>query len=177
MNIHRRALLKNAIIIGGGILFLPACSNEEGGKITSWKHFSLPEEKVKLMAALVDTLIPPGDTPGASSLEVHRFVLMMIDDCYPADKQKAFIKGLEETDVVAKKLFNRSYQSCSAEEKINVLKALPGHSSDTATFYKLLREQTKEGYLKSKYVMTKLVPYELIPGRYNGRFPLKQPTA
>jgi hypothetical protein len=36
-----------------------------------------------------------------------------------------------------------------------------------------MKQQTINGYMNSKYVMTNLVVWELIPGRYNGYFPVK----
>lgn len=174
---NRRTLLKNAIILGGGMVFIPACGNRQEKTTTAWKHLSLSPGEEDLVAEMTETLIPATDTPGAKALEIPHFVLMMVDDCYPKDQQTGFVKGLQQTEGVAEKLFNQSFKKCRPEEKVKVLQALPTHTEDTALFYKLLRELTREGYLKSKYVMTKLVPYELVPGRYNGYFPLKQQQA
>jgi hypothetical protein len=175
---NRRTLLKNAIIVGGGILFMPACGpSEEKKKASAWKHLSLTAAEEALVGEMVETLIPATDTPGAKALEIDRFVIMMVDDCYPKDQQAGFVKGLQQSSEVAEKLFHRSFDKCSTEEKIKVLQALPAHTAETGQFYNLLRELTREGYLKSKFVMTKLLPYELVPGRYNGYVLLKQQTA
>lgn len=175
---NRRTLLKNAIIVGGGILFMPACGpSEEKKKASAWKHLSLTAAEEALVGEMVETLIPATDTPGAKALEIDRFVLMMVDDCYPKDQQAGFVKGLQQSPAVAEKLFHRSFDKCSTEEKIKVLQALPAHTAETGQFYNLLRDLTREGYLKSKFVMTKLLPYELVPGRYNGYVLLKQQTA
>lgn len=174
---NRRTLLKQAIILGGGLVFIPACGGKEEKKVSVWKHLTLSAGDESLVGEMVETLIPATDTPGAKALEIDRFVLMMVDDCYPKDQQAGFIKGLQQSQSVAEKLFQRSFEKCTTGEKIKVLQALPTHSAETGQFYKLLRELTREGYLKSKYVMTKLVPYELVPGRYNGYVLLKQQTA
>ena len=174
---NRRTLLKNAIILGGGIVFMPACGGKEEKKTSAWKHLTLSAADESLVSEMVETLIPATDTPGAKALEIDRFVLMMVDDCYPNDQQAGFIKGLQQSRSVAEKLFHRPFEKCTTEEKIKILQALPTHTTETDQFYKLLRGLTSEGYLKSKYVMTKLVPYELVPGRYNGYVLLKQQTA
>jgi gluconate 2-dehydrogenase subunit 3-like protein len=174
---NRRTLLKNAIILGGGMVFIPACGNRQEKPTIAWKHFSLSAGEEDLVAEMTETLIPATDTPGAKALEIPHFVLMMVDDCYSKDQQVSFVKGLQQTTAVAEKLFHRSFEKCGMAERFKVLQTLPTHTKDTALFYKLLRELTREGYLKSKYVMTKLVPYELVPGRYNGYFPLKQQQA
>lgn len=176
---NRRTLLKNAIILGGGIVFMPACGGpaEEKKKAAAWKRLSLSVADEALIAEMVETLIPATDTPGAKVLEIDHFVLMMVDDCYPKDQQTAFVKGLQQSQAVADQLFHRPFEKCSTEEKIKVLQALSTHTGETGQFYKMLRELTREGYLKSKFVMTKLLPYELVPGRYNSHVLLKQPTA
>lgn len=177
MTMHRRTLLKNAILIGGGVLFMPACSNQPGKKAAAWKHLSLSATEETLLAEIVETLLPATDTPGAKALELDQFVLMMVDDCYPPDQQVAFIQGLRQTEALAGKLYGRSFSKCPTADRVKVLQALPKQGAATEQFYKLLRELTREGYLKSKYVMTELLPYELVPGRYNGYVLLKPQPA
>jgi len=174
MVMNRRTLLKNVIIAGGGMLFIPACGSRPERTATAWKHLSLSAEEEDLVAEIAETLIPATDTPGAKALEIPRFVLMMVDDCYAKDQQAGFVRGLQQTTRVSEELFQRPFEKCDLKERFKILQALSAHSKDTALFYKMLRELTREGYLKSKYVMTKLVPYELVPGRYNAYFPLKK---
>ncbi|HEY0177238.1 MAG TPA: hypothetical protein VGC08_12725, partial [Pedobacter sp.] len=46
-------------------------------------------------------------------------------------------------------------------------------SPELFRFYQIMKDRTIDGYLNSKYVMTSLIIYELVPGRYNGYFPVK----
>jgi hypothetical protein len=39
-------------------------------------------------------------------------------------------------------------------------------------FYKMMKELTIKGYLTSKPVLGEIFRYELVPGRYNGFFPV-----
>jgi hypothetical protein len=78
-------------------------------------------------------------------------------------------------------MFNKPFAGCSKKEKEEILKSFEkkdnGYSKDMQAFYDLVKGLTVFGYTESKYFMTKEIVYELVPGRYNAYFPVKNQKA
>ena len=162
------------MIIAGGAMILPACYRKSGKPTIQLTNISLTEEDEKLLEMICETLVPETDSPGAKSLKLHLFVLKMVDDCYKAEDQQSFVKGLEEFDALAKEKLGKAFLTASVAERENLLKMIQqDEKKDEAIpkFYLIAKSKTIQGYLNSEYVMTNLVKYELVPGRYNGYFP------
>lgn len=149
----RRKAIKQIFIVAGGLALLPSCLREKGGASIVLNHIRVSSDQENMLAALVEALIPETDSPGATSLNLHLFVLKMVDDCHSPDDQKAFIEGLEklgiEQDHVAGFWGNKPEQ-------------------DNAVFAHIVRRRTIQGYLNSEYVMKNKLVYELAPGKYDG---------
>jgi len=104
---------------------------------------------------VVEAIIPKTDSPGAKELNLHLFVLKMVDDCHSEEDQQRFLEGLKKA---------KSLKGKSVDEVMDYVKNLP---SDDA-FLALVKRRTIQGYLNSEYVMKNKLVYELVPGRYNG---------
>src|SRR5207247_7736315 len=116
------------------------------------------------------TLIPATDTPGAKELGIHQFVMVMMDDCYDKNKQDGFVKGLDELNDLAKVNYKNSFVKCSSEERGELIAQMEkkDYRGKASSFFPLMKELTILGYMTSKYTMTKLRVYELVPGRFHG---------
>jgi hypothetical protein len=172
--IKRRAAIRNLLIIAGGAMVLPACYRSSGKASITLQNLSISEEEEDLLAELTETLIPETSTPGAKSLKLQLFVLKMVDDCYTADNQKLFTEGLKGFNDHFKKQAGTSFADASPEKRQEVLKGIQDikqKDDPVKKFYDITKSKTIQGYLSSKYVMTNIVKYELVPGRYNGYFP------
>lgn len=173
---ERRLVIKQVLIMAGGLALLPSCLREKGKSTVQLKHVDISLDQENLMAAIAATLIPKTDTPGARELKLHLFVLKMLDDCYEESEQKQFIKGLDQLDDSTHSRFQQSFEKLTATQRKEVLNSLEktaDPSSDFSVFYKIMKDRTIDGYLNSQYVMTNLIIWELVPGRYNGYFPVK----
>lgn len=172
--IPRRAAIRNLLIIAGGAMILPACYRKSGKPSIQLNNFSLTEDDEGLLEMLCETIVPETDSPGAKSLKLHMFVLKMVDDCYKKEDQQIFIKGLEEFGAFAKEKTGKNFLEASVPEREGLLKTIQGDEKKDEVipkFYQITKSKTIQGYLNSEYVMTNLVKYELVPGRYNGYFP------
>lgn len=173
----RRSALKNMTILAGGIFLFPSCLKHEDGKVSIKLHkMSINAEQEKLVADIVETIIPQTATPGAKTLNVHQFVLKMIDDCHSKKDQDNFMLGLTKLDESAKKRYKRSFSECGIKEREALLMTIeenPKVQPEFTAFYQMIKGLTVEGYSISKYVMTTKLPYELVPSRYSGYFPVK----
>jgi hypothetical protein len=171
----RRSVFKNLVIIAGGILILPSCSQDKSKASIQLNKLDIDAETEKLLAEIAETIIPETDTPGAKTLNIHLFVLKMLDDCYEKEDQQKFISGLRELEADVRKQFGNSFTECSPEQRRQALTNIENKknaSADSVFFYEIMKDRTMQGYMNSKYVMTNLVIYELIPSiPYNGYAP------
>ena len=173
---QRRSAIRHLFIVAGGILVLPSCINNEGKPSIKLKNFDINTDQENLLAEISDIIIPKTDTPGAKELGVHLFVLKMLDDCYEKNKQQLFLEGLEQLENSVRHQYGQSFIRCTEAQKQEVLLNIEEKKDfpeTTFEFYQIMKQRTIQGYLNSKYVMTNLQVYEMIPSKkYNGYFPV-----
>lgn len=162
---NRRLAIKQVLIFAGGMALLPSCLREEGKVSIQLQHLDISATQEKLLEEIAELIIPKTNTPGAKDLKLHLFVLKMLDDCYDKKEQESFMTGLKAFEGLA-----------GPELKEKLIEANAGNpdlAKEIVGFYAIMKSRTIGGYLNSKYVMSNLVIWELVPGRYNGYFPVK----
>lgn len=172
---QRRAAIKNLLLLAGGTALLPSCLHQDKKAAIPLNHLKISAHQESLLAEIAETIIPKTDTPGAKELGVHQFALTMVDDCYEKEKQESFLKGLDEVNDLSKKQFNTTFLKATPQQRQELLtkidkKEFEGKVTD---FYPKMKGLTIQGFMKSKYVMSNLLVYELVPSRFNGSFPVK----
>jgi len=170
----RRTALKNLALVIGSAALLPRCTKHN--PTAHFKNFDVSSGQQSLVADLAEAIIPKTSTPGALDLHIDQFVWLMLDDCTKKEDQKAFFKGMDEFNDLTKKMYNKSFSDLSKTEKAAVLKTFDKnktYSKELNGFYEAVHGLTVFGYTESKYFMTKEIVYELVPGRYNAHFPVK----
>lgn len=199
---NRRTVIKNLALIIGGTALLPSCLKHDGSTYVQLKHINIDGDQQRLIADIAETIIPRTSTPGAKDLNLHLFVLKMLDDCYTKKDQQAFLVGLAQFNDKVNKQYGKSFSDLDPKERENMLTAFeksikpakdpqkairPVKDSEKSIeapkkkpeipplnlFYSAIKQQTIFGYTNSQYFMTKQVVYELVPGRYNAHFPVK----
>ena len=171
---QRRTALKTVALSIGSVITLPAWANAWSINSLQNQHFNLSFSKETLLAEIVETIIPKTDTPGAKDLEINKFVMKMVADCYDKKAQEIFAKGLNSVDNIANKDYSKSFKQCDEKQKLAVLNSMMSSSNnDDKDFVTLVKNITIQGYLNSEYVMTNLRIYEFVPGRYHGCVPVK----
>lgn len=171
----RRTAIRNLALVIGGAALLPACTAHN--PIAHYKHFDISLDQQSLITDMAETIIPKTNTPGATDLNIYSFIIIMLDDCTKKTDQQAFFKGMGQFNDVPEKMFNKSFANCSKKEKEDVLisfeKKDNTYSKELLAFFNTVKGLTVFGYTESKYFMTKQVVYELVPGRYNAYYPVK----
>ncbi len=176
---NRRTAVKNLAFMAGAAALLPACSPERKAEPKAsipLKHLEVSASQEKLLAEVCETIVPKTDTPGAKELGVHLYVLKMLDDCCAKKEQQAFLAGMAQLEAAAKQQYARPFAVCSAQQKLKMLQTIEQQKADSgglASFYHTAKRLTVAGYTTSKYFLTTQIVYELVPGRYNGYFPIK----
>lgn len=163
---NRRTLVKQLFIIAGGIAILPSCLREQGGASIVLQNIKLSSSDEDFLAKLAEIVIPKTDSPGGLELNLHLFVMKMVDDCESPENQQHFLKGL----AIMKERLDLS----TLDQTLSSLTALEKEKEgDEATFFKIFKNRTIQGYLNSEYVMKNKLIYKLIPGPYEPAVKLK----
>lgn len=177
---NRRIAVKNFALLAGAAIVLPSClsQTENRAQTTLPPTAALTTSQQQLVADVCETLIPRTDTPGAKDLGLHLYVLKMLKDCTPLKEQQLFVAGLGQLDAAAQRQQGHSFAASTPPQRAAVLQALDKQPTDSEDplvgFYRIVRQLTIDGYTNSKYFMTKEVVYELVPSRYNGRYPVSK---
>lgn len=151
----RRTAIKQLFILAGGIVIATSCTGDRQKSSIALSKVDFSKEDEELLADLVEAIIPETDSSGAKSLNLHLFVMKMVDDCHSPKDQKSFLEGLK----MAKELKGKA-----VSEIQTYFSTLPKED----TFFAILKNRTIMGYQNSEYVMKNKVIYELVPGRYDG---------
>ncbi|MFB9844986.1 gluconate 2-dehydrogenase subunit 3 family protein [Mucilaginibacter ginsenosidivorans] len=187
----RRTAIRNLALVLSSAAILPACTKDN--PTAHFKHFDVTGDQEALIADLAETIIPKTTTPGAKDLNLDKFVWLMLDDCTKKEDQQAFFKGMDKFNDLTKKMYSKSFADCSKTEKAAILATFekkpgakptgrnpsgkkddkPEKKDELQAFYGTVKGLTVFGYTQSQYFMTKEIVYELVPGRYNAHFPVK----
>ena len=169
----RRSALKNLSVAFGGLLSLPAWAS--GWSPESVQHSSLLNvDEDALLAEIVETIIPETDTPGAKSLKVHQFASRMIKDCYDAEAQSNFNKGLVLINEWSEKAYQKSFAGLTPAQKKEIFVNM-SNSADPAAkkFATMIKRLTIQGYTNSEYYMVNHLKFNMAPGFYHGCVPVQ----
>lgn len=168
----RRVAIRNMILLGAGVTFLPAYTGPEAKASIALNKINISTQQEGLLAAIAATLIPKTDTPGADETGAHLFVLKMVDDCYEQADQEKFVQGLDLLEMTAKKRFGKSFLKCAAADRQNLLQGVEnkeGYAPEVYEFYRIMKQRTIQGYMTSRYVLHNIRHYTLIPAvKYDG---------
>jgi hypothetical protein len=121
-------------------------------------------------------IIPANDGPGAKDISAHLFVLKMADDCMSKENRLEFIKGMKDFEKKADVQYGKPFADCSQAQKEFIIKELETTSEKQPVnyFYDTAKSLVIRAYTTSQYYLTKVQPYELVPGRYHGCVPVNK---
>lgn len=157
----------------GGLMSLPAWAS--GWSPESVQHSSLfTFEEEALLAEIVETIIPETNTPGAKSLKVHQFAARMIKDCYDAESQATFSKGLSLTNELSGKTYQKSFADLAPAQKKELFVNMSNATDPAAKkFAAMIKRLTIQGYTNSEYYMVNHLKFNMAPGFYHGCVPVQ----
>lgn len=174
---QRRDLIKQLVFAAGAVVLIPSCVQDSGKASILLKKLSISGSQEGLMAELAETIIPATTTPGAKEISAHLFALMMVDDCYTKADQDRFIEGLKAFQKKTDARFNKTFVKMTPTERETLLKELDGKKSGDANldyFYNSTKKLVIQAYTTSKFYLTKVQVYKLIPGHYSGCVPVSK---
>lgn len=173
----RRTLVKTLGLSAIGLATVPLW-------IDSWTAEALPtsvlhlgEKEKNTLAALVGVIIPGSDIPGAKELEVDKFVVTMVADCYEEDVQNNFLSGFEKLNNNCEEKHGKIFLKLTGPEQLAIceeISAQPVPAEGKFNFINFVKDLTITGYMTSEYVMENIVGYEFVPSRFNGSYPVEK---
>lgn len=173
---NRRYAIRQMVAVSAGMLILPSCLDDRTKASFLLKNFELTAKQENLLAELAETIIPKTTSPGAKDIYAHQFVMKMMDDCAGKEDQLKFVSGLAAFEKFAKEKAGASFLEADHVQRSRVLEELEKQKpedSEQAAFYRKVKGLTIRAYTSSKYYLTKVQVYELVPGRWHGCVPVK----
>ncbi|HEX6891328.1 MAG TPA: gluconate 2-dehydrogenase subunit 3 family protein, partial [Chryseolinea sp.] len=113
----RRIALKQLGFITAGAMILPSCVQQVKQATIPLRNIIVNGDQEALLAEIAEAIIPATDIPGAKALNIHHFVLKMVDDCQDKESQQQFTSGLSLVEKAVKERFDKGFEECSAEER------------------------------------------------------------
>lgn len=174
---NRRSALKQLAIAAGGVALLPSCNFGPERVAVALDNLQIDLDHQDLLARICEMIIPSAEnSPGAETLELYRFVLVMVDDCHPKEEQDKFVSGLQKIESFAEaqtdKSFSKKDQAANEALLAEIMSMdesreaeMPG-LQEVKAFLSLAKNYTVQGYMSSQYVMTEKFPYKLVPEPY-----------
>ncbi|TKK67996.1 gluconate 2-dehydrogenase subunit 3 family protein [Ilyomonas limi] len=167
MNINRRSAIKQFIILSAGVALLPSCKSNK--KVSLYNNILINEDQQAMLAEVAETILPTTDTPGAKDISAHLFALQMMNDCYKADDREKFVKGMQQFEEKVQKEYSKTFAQCTPQERQSIVAAAEAHKDakdEAQYFYNTLKRLTVQAYTGSKYYLTNIQVYKLVPGKY-----------
>lgn len=170
-NVNRRDVLKQFAVVAAGFAIIPSCMQDRSKSALLLKKISILPSDEAMLFELCETILPKTDTPGAKDIDAHLFVLKMVDDCRTREEQTKFINGMSEFNKFCKSKHGDEFVDCKEETRRKIVEELIAkkeETTDLTSFFNTVKSLVMQSYTSSKYYLTNVQVYELIPGRYHG---------
>ena len=166
---NRRKAIKNLAIVSGGLITLPQWMVSCGLSDSTIHQTSFTIAEQEILASITDAIIPAGNSIGALSVGVDKFLQKLIDDCYEKDVQDNVKTQLNALEDSAKAMNKRSFGDCTQVQRQELLlKLSTSAKKEEKDFFELLKSETIRGFNTSQKVMEEYLGYKVAPGHYYG---------
>jgi len=166
---NRRKAVNNLAIAAAGLIILPqwmiSCGLSDSKTHSS--SFLLSEQKT--LSSIADTIIPPGKSIGALSVEVDKYLQKLIDDCLEKEVKDNVKIQLNAIETNAEKQHGKSFANCTQKQREDLLlKFAASENKQEKDFFNLMKTETIRGFNTSQKVMKEYLGYQVAPGHYYG---------
>lgn len=165
----RREFIAVTAIGAGALVALPTWAiwwNLNKIPQTTTVFTDLEEE---LIRAIADAIIPENDGLGALSVGVDKFLIHLIDQCYPEEVQQNVKSQIANLNRLSREELGEEIHEC--DQKTMGLLLVTFQESDDENkrnFFNLMKSETIRGFRTSQVVMEQYLDYNMIPGFYDG---------
>ena len=172
----RREFIRDLLVLSTALAAMPSCVGGNGDVGSDLKNLRLDSGQWEILRSLADLVLPRTGTPGALDLKADAFALTMVDDCFRADQRDLFMKGLEAFDSAARRRLGARFDRSDIADRMRFMQELEKGDADgdARAFLKVYRGLLIRGYNESEHYLTRIRPYELVPGRFRACVDLKK---
>jgi len=167
---RREAIKRTSLLLGGAIsssAIAGVLSGCQANNAVDWTPTFLDNDQAKMVETIADCMLPTTDTPGALDVGVPSFVDLMLKEAYSPTEQEKFTAGMLALDAACEEKQQKKFLACNQQEQTALL-IQQEKTSDGAGFIRMIKELTLLGYFTSEPVMTNLLNYNPVPGKYEG---------
>jgi hypothetical protein len=165
----RRTTIKSLIVASVGLVALPAWARDWNLADVSDLPSSFSMTSQEILASVADAIIPAGNSIGALSVGVDKFLQKLIANCYEKDVQENVTTQLAALDASAKNTYGNSFSSCDQSQRQSLLTKLSSsEDKNEKDFFTLIKSETIRGFSTSREVMLQYLNYKILPGHYYG---------
>lgn len=166
---NRRTSLKNLVIASGSLIALPSWAENWTVNGLAMLRSSFSTASQEILSAVADTIIPAGNSIGALSVGVDKFLEKLITNCYEKEIQDNVARQLAALDDRAKSTYGASFKQCDQAQREALLTKLSvSENKDETDFFELMKSQTIRGFNTSREVMLQYLNYKILPGHFYG---------
>jgi hypothetical protein len=166
---NRRTALNNLAIAAGGLITLPQWMISCGVADKNTHASSFTAKEQELLAAITDTIIPPGNSVGALSVGTDKYLQKLLDDCYEQRERENFRQQLKRLNDLHREKTGKEFAGSSPGERLQTLSQLQNTTDKPLKeFFDLIKSETIRGFTTSQKVMQDYLGYKVAPGHYYG---------
>ena len=157
------------MVASGSLIALPAWANGwRAADITAYRS-SFSFDAQQTLASVADTIIPAGNSVGALTVEVDKFLAKLFDHCYDQDVQESIKVQLAALETTSQTLHGKAFSACDQLQREQMLVGLSTSDiKEEQDFFKLIKSETIRGFNTSREVMVNHLKYKQVPGHYYG---------
>ena len=166
---NRRDSLKTLMAASGALISLPAWAEGWSQDKLIIPHSSFTFTEQDLLASVADTIIPAGNSIGALSVGVDKFLQKLFQDCYDQDVQANIKNQLQKLDNNSQSKYTKTFSACDQQQRQELLLTFSASGDKSEKdFFDLVKSETIRGFNTSKEVMLDYLKYKVVPGHYYG---------
>jgi hypothetical protein len=174
--LERRTVVQSlALLAGFGLspLVSQLASAADLSSQTAGEMQGLSAPQLRLLDALVETIIPETETPGAREAGVASYINSVYSRAFSELQRDIFTTGLDDIEKACAEQYSIGFEKCSGTEQIVVLTGVAAQAANSepgtaapVSFFLLLKELTVIGYYTSEIGATQELRYQAVPGSH-----------
>ena len=189
---NRRKALKQSIHWGSTVIFsssiLSLMQSCETDPALDWTPQFLNRDQAAMITALLDTLLPTTDTPGALDVQVHKVVDRVFAELFDAEAQATLVAQMAAFDDQCKAKFGQVFAALTSAQQQSILEDAEANDPKFARsvwgtavgeqkpvgFYRSFKGLAINTYFSSKEVGMNVLNYDPVPGDFIGCVPFEE---
>lgn len=164
----RRRAIQNIVVVGSGLVLLPACDFEP---IPVFGNIPLEKRQYRFLQELSEAILPVQKLAIAGPDTPVDLGLTLLNDCYAAEDRAKFLAGLTTFQKHLKEQYGKSLAKLDSEQKKQLFEFIAGEeNTDEALkyFFNTMKRFTVQHFTGTEHFMTQYLEFEFAPGRYVG---------